>query len=367
MRILVTADLHFCYRNYGKDIDGVNSRLLDYQKSWDYLIDYALQHDVDLMIIAGDLLRFYHNPRMDEFSILLHGLQKLQNNGVSVLAIRGNHDAPELMPLLGSILDGAIMVDKIDMFKINGLQIACLPYQERQTWNPEVLDQYRGADILVLHDTLQGAVMSNGLLFDGIPLKDIKDFPVVIAGHIHKYQVLNSKNLIFYPGSLEPADFGEAGQEKGFVVLDIHKTAKGKVKAQYEFVPVPHRKFAVAEVTAADISQLDFSQYRDKVLRLFINGTKKELGELDLVKLVKEAEEAGVFYLDGPHLKTLEESQTRVDSQLEELLTPDKALRLYLDSQDVEDKEEIINLGLSIIDGGFYKNGKQQPSHKLAR
>ncbi len=350
MRILATADLHFCYRNYGKDIDGINSRLLDYQKSWDFLTDYALDNHIDMVIIAGDLLRSYHNPRMDEFSILLRGLQKLHNAGVVVLAIRGNHDAPELMSLLGSILNRAIMVDKPDMFKIKGLQIACLPYQEHQELGPDVLSQFYGADILVLHDTIQGAVMPNGLLLDGIPIKDIEDFPVVIAGHIHKHQVFNTKNLVFYPGSLEPADFGEAGQEKGFVILDINKDG-----ILSTFVPVPHREFTVVEVTAADIGQLDFSQYQDKVLRLFINGTKKELGELDLVKLVKEAEEVGVFYLDGPHLKPLEENQTKVDSHLEELLTPDKALRLYLDSQDVEDKEEIMGMGLKIINGGIFK------------
>ena len=55
IRLLHFADIHVGMENYGK-VDpgsGVNARVLDFLCRFDELIDYGLEHDVDLVIFAG--------------------------------------------------------------------------------------------------------------------------------------------------------------------------------------------------------------------------------------------------------------------------------------------------------------------------
>ena len=54
----------------------------------------------------------------------------------------------------------------------------------------------------------------------------------VALGHIHKAQDLNENAHppVIYPGSIERVDFGEAGDDKFFVIADI---SRGKTEVQW--------------------------------------------------------------------------------------------------------------------------------------
>ena len=52
IRFIHTADIHFGMENYGRlDIKtGIHSRLLDFQKAVNYIIDRALEEDIDFFL-----------------------------------------------------------------------------------------------------------------------------------------------------------------------------------------------------------------------------------------------------------------------------------------------------------------------------
>jgi exonuclease SbcD len=68
-------------------------------------------------------------------------------------------------------------------------------------------------------------------------------------GHIHKHQVLGEQPICVYPGSLDRIDFGEADDDKGFVVVDL---ARGQ--ARIKRIPVDVRAFKTirADLTGAE-------------------------------------------------------------------------------------------------------------------
>ena len=63
IRLLHFADLHVGMENYGRldPATGVNGRVLDFLSRFDELIDYGLEHEVDLVIFAGDVFKV-HSP-----------------------------------------------------------------------------------------------------------------------------------------------------------------------------------------------------------------------------------------------------------------------------------------------------------------
>ena len=56
IKLLHFADLHLGVENYGR-IDpatGLSTRLVDFLRAYDQVVDYALENDISLVIFAGD-------------------------------------------------------------------------------------------------------------------------------------------------------------------------------------------------------------------------------------------------------------------------------------------------------------------------
>ena len=59
LRILHLADIHLGIENYGRTdaVTGLSSRLGDFLNSLNEALDWALQNDVHLVLIAGDIFK----------------------------------------------------------------------------------------------------------------------------------------------------------------------------------------------------------------------------------------------------------------------------------------------------------------------
>ncbi len=89
IRILATADLHLGRRP---------SRLLEQEarecstgRMWDRIVEQAIQEQVDLVVLAGDVVDF-DNRFFEALGPLERGVQCLSNAGIPVCAVAGNHD-----------------------------------------------------------------------------------------------------------------------------------------------------------------------------------------------------------------------------------------------------------------------------------
>lgn len=100
-----------------------------------------------------------------------------------------------------------------------------------------VRQQYPDALILGLfHDTVAGSIMDSGLVSeDGVSHDRFTGCNYVLAGHIHKRQVLSKGGIqIVYPGSLIQQDYGESVQSHGYAIWRINGN-----KASFSFVDLP--------------------------------------------------------------------------------------------------------------------------------
>jgi exonuclease SbcD len=109
-------------------------------------------------------------------------------------------------------------------------------YEELETRLTDLVNEWLGEanptlpTVLTAHASVQGAVyggertvmLGGDLVLSGSLVKDPR-LDYVALGHIHKPQNLNegAHPPVIYPGSIERVDFGEAGDDKFFVIAHV--------------------------------------------------------------------------------------------------------------------------------------------------
>ena len=93
MKILLTADLHL-----GRSSSGLppSAQTLSFptssREAWLRVVDLAVREKVDAVLIAGDLVES-STAYYEAMGPLIDGFRKLQETGIDVFAVAGNHDA----------------------------------------------------------------------------------------------------------------------------------------------------------------------------------------------------------------------------------------------------------------------------------
>src|SRR5512133_694452 len=103
IRMLHFADIHVGMENYGRTDPktGLSSRVLDFLKRMDEMVEYAYTQSADLIIFAGDAFKNRQpNPTYQrEFAWRVRDMAKL----CPVVLLVGNHDLPSTQARASSI------------------------------------------------------------------------------------------------------------------------------------------------------------------------------------------------------------------------------------------------------------------------
>ena len=93
MKIIHFADLHLGVENYGhiNPESGLSSRLEDFLRSLDELVDYALAEKVDLVLFSGDAYKT-REPSQTQQREFAKRIRRLSEGGVPLFLVIGNHD-----------------------------------------------------------------------------------------------------------------------------------------------------------------------------------------------------------------------------------------------------------------------------------
>jgi len=288
IRFIHTADIHFGVENYGKTDPktGIHTRLLDFERAFNFCIDTAIKEKVDFFLFCGDAYKTAH-PSPTQQRLLLRCFLKLYEAKIPTVIIIGNHDHPlsfgkaNALDLFSNLpISGFHVINKPKILKLetkNGpIQIVGIPWPTRNTLalntqenNREITKQITTkvgilikslADecnpeiptILAGHLTVSTGIFSGSekrAVYGTDPILlpsqlSIKPFDYIALGHLHRYQILNKKPLMLYSGSVERLDFGERKEEKGFCLVEIEE--KGKIS--HKFIKIPTRPFKQIEI-----------------------------------------------------------------------------------------------------------------------
>ncbi|MEA3310161.1 MAG: exonuclease SbcCD subunit D [Chloroflexota bacterium] len=291
LRILHFADLHIGMENYGR-LDpetGLNQRVADFLARLDQVVDYAIDHEADLVLFAGDAFRS-RDPNPTHQREFARRLRRLSELAIPTVLLVGNHDIPVMSQRASSVdIFTALAVPHITVVrepqllrletKHGPVQIGALPYPVRQRLltreqfrrlSQDELDQAvteivvgliceltaqlepELPAILTGHFSVESAHWgSERAIMVGrdvtVPLSALMDpaWDYVALGHIHQHQNLNPENNppVVYAGSLERVDFGEEGQSKGFCWVEVQPE-----ETSWRYIKAPARHFQTVRV-----------------------------------------------------------------------------------------------------------------------
>lgn len=254
--MLITGDWH-CGSglDYGRE---PGDRLADQETVYQQIVDLAVEHDVDAVLLAGDLWH-RRRPTPAEMMAVARPLRRLHAElDCDILGIAGNHCVETAaLPIALDLLE-----DIVDLHREpgvwhgqNGVTVATLPWtpvarliatrdggdrDDNHSLAAQLLietardlrAQVDGPAILLLHWSISGASTPTGVYTDDfrevvIPCADLErlGYDAVVAAHIHRQQILCHDPLVAYVGSPAPVDFSEADTDHGCLLLDINEAA----------------------------------------------------------------------------------------------------------------------------------------------
>jgi len=391
IRMLHFADLHLGMENYGRNDPetGLSTRIIDFLKRMDDIVEYARDHEADLVVFAGDAFKNRQpNPTLQrEFAWRIRDLAER----CPVVLLVGNHDVPasalrassleiydtlavpnvlvghkyELYnvptrsgpvlvgtapyPLRTSLLADETLHDKtiseLDNELEKELQIA-LDALAGKSFEAEPKDAPR---VLAGHFSVSGAMFGSerGVMIgrDAVVLLSELDSPAwdyVALGHIHKHQNLTANRKgappVVYSGSLERIDFGEEGDPKGFCWVELERGA-----SNWRFVPVQSRPFVTIRVDVRNevgnplprvLSAINAANVQDAVVRVIIQAEPEHEAQLKDTVIYGALRDAGANVVAAVKKEVERPTRSRLGGSPEGL-TAQELLERYFVSRDL--------------------------------
>lgn len=386
IKIFHLADVHLGVENYGRldPTTGLFSRLTDFLKAIDQVIDAACQEKADLVVFCGDAYKT-RDPSPTYQREFARRIRRLSQAGLPTVLIAGNHDVPNAAGRAHTLeifhtleIENVYVARSPGVFDIQTahgpVQVGTLPWIVRSSLlarqdfknksleeiNRELVDRVETIlngknglvsrlrddvpHVLAVHGTVHGAAYgSERSVMLGqemvLPLHLLKNphWDYVALGHIHRHQAIEPERFppVVYSGSIERIDFGEEREDKGFVVAEVERG-----NTTWDFCRLDARPFVTVRVTADGddptaqiLHAIERKEIEGAVVRVLIRTTP----ERDLMIRENEVRRAlqDAFYVSTIVHDVIRPDRIRLGDQSDiATLTPIQALERYLQAKE---------------------------------
>jgi len=313
-RVAFISDIHFGSGSHLGKMDqktGLNSRLLDFVKTFDNISNYLIENKINVLFIAGDIYK-HRQPTPTQQMFFSKALKKLSDNKIHTYITLGNHDVvmsygkAHAISVFESLEIPYInIVSELTLLDLGDAGVdalfLCMPYMNKQTDpydnNEEFLDNLSEKIaalvpanterrlVMVGHNILEGTSVAeiqpdvNILNEPTITVDFIKDSKVDAAffGHVHEHKVINKNPTVVSLGSMEKIDFADANRGKYLTILDVKDMGLELVNMpskDFCNIKINLEKFDGDDVNDAICEKLNAIGMVGKVVRLLLRLEK---------------------------------------------------------------------------------------------
>ncbi|ORM67933.1 exonuclease subunit SbcD [Pantoea rwandensis] len=399
MRIIHTADWHLGQFFYSK------SRAAEHQAFLNWLLEQIVQHQVDALIIAGDLFDTGSPPSYAR-EMFNRFVVALQPSGCQLVVLAGNHDSVatlnesrELLACLNTqVITSATPQGEQQVLTLQqrdgtpGALLCAIPYlrprdilrsqagqsgREKQISLLEAIEQHyqqcyaaalaeradRALPIIATgHLTTVGVTKSDSVrdiyigTLDAFPAQAFPAADYIALGHIHRAQRIADSEHIRYSGSPIPLSFDELGRDKSVFLLDFSNQLEAVTALTIPlFQPMQMLKGSMAEIeqqlnqfTAGDSQQpvwLDIEittqEYLSDLQRRVELLTESLPVEVLLVRRSREQRQRSLARMDNETLNEL---------KVEEVFARRLAQEDQLDADQTEQLTQLFRTTLAALE-----------------
>jgi len=380
MKILHTADIHLGSNTYGR-IDsetGLNTRLLDFKRCFEFMVRRGLDEEIDLFLFCGDAYRTA-DPTPTQQKVFAECLKPIAEAGIPIVMITGNHDHPvsfgkaSALDIFGYISGEVYVFRKPDTAVIETrsgpFQLLAMPWPirsmllskgEYRKKSPleirEIIEQIyvefiaaaaKDFDpalptVLAGHFSVQGSEYAGSERTSLIAHEpkftpgqlSVPPIDYVALGHIHKFQDRRTDPEappVVYCSSIERISFKECDERKGFVLLSI-EAKDGEKETSYEFVDTPARRFLSLQVDAREavdptealVQAIAREDVAEAIVRVRYHIEEAQVGQIDAHR-IREALKAAFV------IASIERTVDPVERQRRTVLTREASLHVAME------------------------------------
>lgn len=235
MKCIVCGDLHLkLWSDKEYTTSGLPLKLMEILATVNQMAEYAKKNGITHIIVAGDINDTKGMVSVRAFVLFRQLIESYPD--ITWIIAHGNHDATtgddrqEHSAI--QLLDGLPNVQLV-------LEPSILPGDENSALVvPHSKDVYtvlqnltsdrdpedtKFPKVLISHFGLDEAQLTSGIsIRAGIKARDLRMFPLVVLGHYHTPQIIETEySNIYYVGSPIPVRRDEALEEKRFLIVDI--------------------------------------------------------------------------------------------------------------------------------------------------
>lgn len=394
MKILHTADWHIGQFK-GPVVDGVNLRSQDTVKCLEYMVQVAIEEKPDIVCVSGDI---FHQEQVgpvrysDEMITATNIITSLAHFSKYVIVMRGtpNHDGAAQFRVLERMLLNIRNVDVVTepgVIKTPWADIACLPGFDKQefrakfsglsadeenlAWTKYISDmvfalraECEKTPILMAHYTVPGCNMESGQTsfftnFEPVIPREAlmaARYEAVLLGHIHRPQIIEGLDNVFYSGAINAMNFNDEGQDRGFWIHEFNE--KGTLVKGHKYT-TPYRQFHTITWDPDEASDYirEGAMYlhrtgisedvTDKIVRVRYSCTSEQKKALNIPLLQKNLYELGAFYVADIEAESTIDITNR--GLLSEESDPRLNLKKWLEEKTFKNPDKIVELAEPII------------------
>ena len=289
MRFLHVSDTHVGYATYHRVTpEGLNQREADFFDAFARAVDVAIQERVAFVLHSGDLFDSVR-PTNRAISHVLAQARRLDEVGIPLVVISGNHEAPRLretgavlrlldfMPGVHAVYKGATEVVRIGACAVHATPHAAdnnALLEELRQVKPDPSARWNVA-------TLHAGVVGVGDFRTGefheqvVPQNELpQGMDYTALGHYHRCTEIAPK--VWYAGSTERCTFRELGETKSVNLVDL---ARGTVtpralatRPMLDLPPVACEGMDEAAIPGAIYDRLAGADLAGAIARLRVTG-----------------------------------------------------------------------------------------------
>ncbi len=365
MKLVHLSDTHLGFGTYSKTepTEGVNQREVDFYGAFEQGIDETIRLKPDFVVHSGDLFDTVR-PQNRAIDFAMRQLIRLSEAGIETVLISGNHSTPKLRET-GSIFRIFEHLERVHPIHMAGAQritlgdatVTAVPHSSSPSL-AEVVATARPAkstkyNVLVLHAGVTGARTYKMDEFNEqtVPASELTDgWDYVALGHFHQFNEI--AKMVCYSGSTERLGFGEAGQTKGIVEVDLEHPRvvfhELKIRDMIDMNPLDGSGLASTEILKEARDRLSSLSIAEKIVRLTIENVSSEAYKSLDVPAMRRLGSAAFHFelkidrLDAEGKRSLEDGRIGV-------LTDEYSRYVSELDYPPEKKELLIRLGLPYL------------------